>query len=100
MGRAIVFLLVITLAGCFPDQVRDMADCKSQVIRFYPGYIAANLDDPGTRYIIGCMVAKGYDFDVTAANCNSRDPLPTQPACYAPQKWLPWAIDRFRRAVK
>ena len=74
-----------------------MAVCQSEVMRFYPTYMASNLDDPGTRYIIGCMAAKGYQFEVAAADCNSRYPLPTQPACYTPQGWLAGLIDRWSR---
>ena len=100
MKRTVALLLVVVLGGCLPDQSEDMTACKAEVMRFYPGYIAANPDDPGTRYIIGCMAAKGYDFEVTPADCSSRDPLATQPACYTPRSWPAWVIDRFRRAVK
>jgi hypothetical protein len=100
MRRAAVLLAAIVLAGCLPDQAKDMAVCQSEVMRFYPTYVASNPDDPGTRYIIGCMAAKGYDFEVAAADCDSRYPLPTQAACYRPQGWLARVIDQFRRPAK
>jgi hypothetical protein len=57
MRRKIALVITITLGGCLPDQAKNVAACKLQVMRFYPGYIAANPDDPGTRFIIGCMAA-------------------------------------------
>ena len=100
MRHAVVLFAALTLAGCIPDQAGNMATCQAEVARFYPTYVASNFDDPGTRYIIGCMAAKGYDLEVTAADCDSHYPLPVQAACYAPHGWLAGVIDRIQRPKK
>jgi hypothetical protein len=90
-------LLPVMVGGCMPDQSRVMAACQSEVMRFYPVYIASDLDDPGTRYIVACMKSKGYDLSVAAADCDSKYALPTQPTCYAPQGFVAATIDRIWR---
>ena len=100
MRRELILIAAVAVAGCTPDQAKDMAACQAEVMRFYPAYIASKLEDPGTRYIIGCMAARGYEFEVTSADCNSRYPLPTQAACYAPRNWIAGAFDRFRRKAQ
>ena len=100
MRRELVLFMAVAVAGCGPDQAKDMAACQAEVMRFYPAYVASKLEDPGTRYIIGCMAARGYEFEVTAADCNSRYPLPTQATCYTPRNWIAGAIDRFRRPAQ
>lgn len=90
-------LLLVALGGCAPDQSKDMAACQSEVKRFYPVYVASNMNDPGVRYIMACMEFRGYDFSISAADCDSKYPLPTQPACYAPRGYMATAIDQFRR---
>jgi hypothetical protein len=98
--RRHVILPLIALGGCAPDQSRDLTACLEAVKRFYPTYAASNMNDPGVRYIIGCMEAKGYHFSVAATDCSSKYPLPTQPACYTPQGSIAAAIDQFRRPPK
>jgi hypothetical protein len=98
--RPFLLLLTAALGGCMPDQSGDMAACQSEVMRFYPVYVASDMDDPGTRYIVACMNSKGYVLSVAAADCNSKYPLPTQPTCYAPQGFVAAAIDQFRRPSK
>jgi hypothetical protein len=92
--------MAIGLGGCVPNQAKDVATCQAEANRFYQTYEAVNPDDPSSKYIIACMVAKGYDFTISPADCDGRHSLPTQPACYAPNDWLDWIIDRFRRALK
>ena len=53
---------------------------------------------PAARYIIECMAAKGYDFEIEPAACNSRYPLPTQSTCYKSNNWLAGIIDQFRQS--
>jgi hypothetical protein len=84
MRRAAVLLVAMTLAGCLPDRAKDMADCQNEASRFYKTYHAVSPDDPSSRFIIGCMAAKGYDFTITPAQCSSEHPLPPQAACYEP----------------
>ena len=99
MRYAIVILVAAVVAGCMPDQSKDLAACKIEVMRFYPLYVASRLEDPGTRYIIGCMAEHGYDLEVSAKDCDSRHPLPTQATCYAPRDWLAGLLNRFRRSA-
>jgi hypothetical protein len=100
MRRKVFLLGVITLGGCLPDQAKDMSACRTDADRFYQGYHAADVDNPRSQYIIGCMAAKGYDFTIASEECDSRHPLPTQPACYTSSSWLAWIIDQFRRPLK
>ncbi len=96
MRRAAVLLVALTPAGCQPDRAKDMAACQNEASRFYQTYRAVSPDDPSSRFIIGCMAAKGYDFTISPAACSSKYPLPTQATCYAPSNWLVWIIDQFR----
>jgi hypothetical protein len=95
--RRHVALLLFALVGCVPNQARDMATCQTEVKRFYPVYVASNMNDPGVRYIMACMEAKGYDFSISSADCSSKYPLSTQPTCYTPHGSVAAAIDQFRR---
>jgi hypothetical protein len=94
--RAAVLLFTLTLAGCLSDRAKDMADCQSEASRFYKTYYAISPDDPSSRFIIGCMSAKGYDFTVAPAECSGAHPLPPQAACYRASSWLGWVIEKFR----
>jgi hypothetical protein len=96
MRRQVVLLVAITLAGCVPDKSQDLAACLTEADRFYSRYLAADPAAPAARYIIECMAAKGYDFEVEPAYCNSKYPLPTQSTCYKSKNWLAAIIDQFR----
>ena len=100
MRLEVVLFMMITLGGCLPDQTKDVAACRTEAERFYHTYEAVDPNEPSSQYIIACMAAKGYDFTILPADCDSRYPLPTQPACYAPNSWLDWIIDQIRRALK
>ena len=100
MRRGALLLAVVILGGCSPEQAKDMASCQADASRFYQTYHAVDPNDPSSKYIISCMAAKGYDFIISPADCDSRHPLPTQPACYTPSGWLAGFIDRFRRPLK
>ena len=93
-------LILVSLGGCLPDQAKDMAACRTESDRFYQTYKAVDPEDPSSQYIIACMAAKGYNFTIFAADCDSQYPLPTQPTCYAPNSGPNWIIDQFRRALK
>jgi hypothetical protein len=73
---------------------------RQKLILFYQSYRAVDVDDPRSHYIIACMAAKGYDFIISPADCNSQHPLASQAACYAPNSWLAGFIDQFRRPLK
>jgi len=96
MRREVVCLLVaFAVAGCLPDQAKDVAACRIEADRFYQGYNTVDVDNPRSQYVIACMVAKGYDFDVSPAACDSRHPLPTQPTCYTSSNWLARILGQF-----
>jgi hypothetical protein len=98
MRREVVLLVAFAMGGCLPDQVKtkDVAACRIEADRFYQGYNAVDVNNPRSRYIIACMAAKGYDFDVSPADCDSRHPLATQPTCYLSNDWFAWLINPFR----
>jgi hypothetical protein len=98
MKRRIILLVAaaIALAGCAPDRTKDLAACGTNADRFYQRYKSKGVDDPRSQFIIGCMTAKGYQFDISPANCDSRYPLASQPTCYAPESWLNVIVDRLR----
>ena len=95
-----VLLAAIGVGGCFPDQAKDVAACRSQADQFYQAYRAVDPDDPSSRYIIACMAAKGYDFTIARADCDSRYPLPTQPTCFTPNNWAGSLIDLIEHPRK
>ena len=81
------------------DQAQDMDTCRKEAEHFYHLDKTVDPNDPSSQYIIACMAAKGYDFTSAPADCDTRYPVSTQPACYSPNGWLGWTIDRVRRAV-
>ena len=93
--EATVFM-AFALAGCLPSPVKanDVAACQIEADRFFQGYNGVEVNNPRSRYIIECMAAKGYDFEIWSADCDARRSLATQPACYAPQSWIAWIADR------
>jgi hypothetical protein len=100
MRCGLVLVTAISLGGCLPEQAKNVTTCRTEADRFYQGYQSADVDNPRSRYIIACMASKGYDFDVSPADCDSRRPLPTQPACYKPNSWPAWITDQFRTYLK
>ena len=96
MKRVFVFLVAITLAGCLPEKANDLAYCQTEADHFYQTYQAFDVNDPRTRYIIGCMAAKDYNLDMLLTDCDSQHRLVTQAACYTPNSWIARLTDRFR----
>jgi len=96
MRRELVLLAAFGVGGCLPDQAKDVAACGAEADRFYQGYNTADVNNPRGRYVISCMAAKGYDFDVSPADCDSRHSLVAQPTCYVTRGWVGWIIDRSR----
>ena len=94
--RAFVLLVAFALAGCLPDQANDLAAYQTEADQFYQTYQAIDADDPRSRYIIGCMAAKGYDLDVSPVECDGQHRLVTQSACYTPESRIARFIDQFR----
>jgi hypothetical protein len=100
MKRKAVLILALALAGCVPDQAKDLAGCEAQAERFYPLFKAVEPNAPASRYLIECMASKGYDFSVTPTDCDSQRQLPTQAACYTPANWAASLFDSARRYWK
>src|SRR5665213_2697036 len=98
-GNAIL-LLALILAGCSPDSAEDIVACKTAASRFYASYLIVKPDDPGTKYIIACMIDRGYDFDISQLTCDSRFPLSSQPACYVSNTWMTRLLDRLKRSPR
>ena len=98
MRREVCLLAAFMLAGCVPDKPKDLAACQTEADRFYSRHLAVDPAAPAARYIIECMAAKGYDFEIEPAACNSRYPLPTQSTCYKSNNWLAGIIDQFRQS--
>ena len=96
MNRTLFFLaIMIFLGGCSPDRASDLAACRTEADKFYQGYQADDVNNPRSRYIISCMAAKGYEFDISPTDCDSRHSLPVQSTCYASPSWLARIIDRL-----
>ena len=95
MRIIVILLLTVALVGCVPNRAQDLAACQREASRFYMLYRATDPDKPSSRYIIGCMAAKGYEFTIAPSACDNRHPFPTQAACYAPTNWLVSLIDRI-----
>ena len=93
---AATMIVAIALAGCLPEKANDLADCQTEADHFYETYQAFPEDDPRSRYIIGCMAAKGYHLDVSPAECDGKHRLVIQPTCYTPAGQIARFIDRFR----
>jgi hypothetical protein len=90
----------VAVTGCLPHQSKDLASCVAEAERFYHIYDAVDLENPGSKYVISCMAAKGYQFSILTSDCDIRRPMPTQATCYEPTSWQPWGIDRVFRALK
>jgi hypothetical protein len=96
MRQGVALLLIFALVGCSPDRAKDLAACETEASRFFPLYDATDPEKPSSRYIIGCMATKGYEFTIAPVACSSRHPLPTQATCYAATNWLASILDRLR----
>ena len=93
MRVALFLAMMILLGGCLPEKSKDADACRNEADRFFQGYQTDDVNNPRSRYIIECMASKGYAFDISPTNCDSRRSLPTQPACYAATGWLAQLID-------
>jgi len=100
MRVVVILLAAIALGACLPDRAKDMAVCQAEALRFYPSYFADKHDSPGSRYVIACMAIKGHEFTTLPVDCNSRYPMPTQPACYTPNGWFAWMVEQIRRGLE
>jgi hypothetical protein len=98
MRLEVGLFVTLFLGGCLPDQSKskDLLACQDKADRFYQGYNNADVSSPRAKYIVACMAAKGHDFEVSPADCDSRHALATQSTCYVSQGWIAWIVGRFR----
>jgi hypothetical protein len=94
--RALIPLIfAVTLTGCVQSKEEDMKACVVQADHFFGEYGAFDFRSPRSQFIIGCMITKGYDFDITPDDCDSHHPLPSQTTCYSASGWLDWLNNKF-----
>jgi hypothetical protein len=98
MQRVFGLFAAFLLCACLSDgaKSKEMAACQNEADRFYQTYNNADVDNPRARYIIACMVAKGYKFEVSRADCDSHYPLVIQSGCYSSQSWITGPLDWLR----
>jgi len=95
MRRAVFLMMLVGLGSCSSGKAQDVAACQAEADRFYQAYRDDDVANPRGRYMVECMASKGYEFDVSPANCDSRRALLTQQACYVPTSWIGRFIDLF-----
>jgi hypothetical protein len=78
--------------GCSEAKTTDTAACEQQTLRFYS-------DSAGDNFMIACMEARGYRFDVEPIDCDSKTRMAMQPPCYTRQNWVSNFIDSWRRPL-
>src|SRR5215510_14869000 len=90
-------LIALFLGGC-SDQAKskDILACQDQADHFYQGYNNADMTSPRSKYIVACMAAKGYRFEVSPADCDSQHALVSQSTCYVSESWIASITARFR----
>ncbi len=86
-------LAAVQLAGCSRSKTADLAACERETMRFYS-------DSGGDDFMIACMDARGYRFDVEPADCDGKSRMARQPACYVQEGWLAEFVDRLGRSTK
>src|SRR5262249_50281827 len=95
--KIISLLVACVVGGCLPNQAKEVATCRREADRFFQGYGSVDVNDPRSQYIVACMAARGYDFDISPADCDSRHALSTQSTCYVPNGWLASTFNLFRK---
>src|SRR5262249_1890920 len=64
MKPVTIMMVALALAACTPEQ--DIGQCELEAIRLYPNNPPRWTEDEGSRYVVTCMKAKGYEFLLTA----------------------------------
>src|SRR5262249_54146915 len=62
----------------FRDDSEGLGLCQIEADRLFQGYQTNDPNNPKSRFIIYCMITKGYVFDISPAESDSRHPLPSQ----------------------
>ena len=84
MNRAFIVLIALPLAGYFADQERLVASCEIEAIHTYP----REKLPPGAHvgdYILACMEAHGYDWNLADKRCHITNTVERNPYCYTPR---------------
>jgi hypothetical protein len=87
MKPLLALLLALPLVGCYADQKQQVAACKLEAMRLYPGrepMVSENIGD----YIRTCMGAHAYELNVLQSSCFVTDDFKYDPGCYAPASWV------------
>ncbi len=82
MKHPYLILLIVLLAGCFPDAKRDLDTCELEAMRMSGGESPRNLGDRSTRYIEKCMEVKGWELRLGKAECMIDKPVSGQVGCF------------------
>ena len=93
MGGAILSVIIFGMIRYVPDKASDTRICEAETLRFYSV-------GSGERFMLECMNAKGYEFDVMPEDCESRTRMVMQPACYTPNTLGAKLLDRLARPSK
>jgi hypothetical protein len=95
-------VLLLPLGGCFADQEQQLASCKLEAMRLYPGeelmsnsVVSTNLSE----YVETCMVVHGYKFSASSTVSSMCRPVirvfQLNPYCYVPASWIGRLIYRL-----
>jgi hypothetical protein len=96
MKPAVFLMMLVALGNCSSGKAQDVAACQAEADRFFQAYRDDDVANPRGRYIIECMASKGYEFDISPADCDSRRALHTQQACFVSASWIGRLIHLFR----
>src|SRR5258708_8867433 len=85
---ALLTVSAMTLLSCSQSSTSSLAECQREADRFYQGYQTDDAANPRSKYLIECMASRGYEFDISSAQCDSRRSLPAQSTCYVSENWV------------
>ena len=87
MNRAFIILIALSQSGCFADQEQLVASCEFDALQNYPREHLATGAYIGD-YILSCMKANGYDWNLIDKRCQVNTTVERNPYCYTPNNWL------------
>jgi hypothetical protein len=87
-----IVVLLLPLGGCFADQEQQLASCKLEAMRLYPGEELTSYSVVSTKltdYVETCMKVHGYNFSASSTWCRSYiSAFQSNPYCYVPASWI------------
>jgi hypothetical protein len=93
MRLTVLIAAASAMTGCTGDKQADVAACENETLRFFS-------DSHGDDFMVACMDAKGYRFDIEPVDCDGKSRMTHQAACYVPEGWLAGFLDEFGRPAK